>query len=136
MKYSMSLFERKWTITFIIILVPLGIYTKFYHGLASSWVNDSLGGILYIIFWSLVLFLFCPNLSPVKITVLIFLITCAIEFLQLWHPEFLEIIRNNFFGQALLGTSFSWLDLFHYLLGSLVALILIKQLHRVEARIQ
>lgn len=124
--------KRKWTILATIIIVPIGFLTKFYSGPAHTWVNNSLGGILYIIFWSLLLFFIIPDVKPVKITFYVFIGTCFLEFLQLWHPRILELIRSNFIGRTTLGTSFSLLDLFHYVVGLVLSLILLKYLNRIE----
>lgn len=124
--------KRKWTILAIIIIVPIGFLTKFYSGPVHTWVNNSLGGILYIIFWSLLLFFIIPDVKPIKITFYVFIGTCFLEFLQLWHPRILELIRSNFIGRTILGTSFSLLDLFHYVVGLVLSLILLKYLNRIE----
>jgi hypothetical protein len=57
----------KWTLISMIIIVPAGFYSKFYSGQASRWVNDSLGGVLYVIFWCLFAFLLLSNAKPWKI---------------------------------------------------------------------
>ena len=124
--------KRKWTIASIVILIPIGFYTKFYSGLCSSWVNDSLGGVLYVIFWALLLSLFLPKIHPLKVSIIVFTVTCILEFLQLWHPAFLESVRNNFIGQTLIGTSFSRLDFLHYFIGFLVSLVVLKYLRKIE----
>ncbi|MEE9212976.1 MAG: DUF2809 domain-containing protein, partial [Phycisphaeraceae bacterium] len=43
--------------------------------------------------------------------------TCALEFAQLWHPPWLQMIRSTFLGRAVLGTTFSWWDLPIYPVG-------------------
>ena len=55
-----------------------------------------------------------------KIVIFVFIITCCLETLQLWHPEFLEVIRSNFIGVTILGNSFNWLDFPYYFIGSLL----------------
>ncbi len=52
-----------------------------------------------------------------QIPMWVFAITCGLEFLQLWHPPILEQIRSTFIGRASLGTTFSWWDEPHYVLG-------------------
>lgn len=118
--------KKKWTLLAIAIVIPMGFYSKFYDGPASSWVNNSLGGLLYVIFWSLLFSLLAARSKSWKIVSLVFLITCAIEFLQLWHPPILETIRSTFIGATLFGNSFSWMDLVHYLIGALASLGLLK----------
>lgn len=131
----MSVVRRARTIILLIALIPIGFYTKFYLGPASEWVNNSLGGIIYVIFWSLLFFLFAPKVNPVKISFGVFIVTCLLEFLQLWHPIFLESIRMSFLGRAILGTTFSWLDQFHYLIGCIISLALLDYLSRNEKKI-
>jgi len=118
--------KKKWTLLAIILIVPMGLYSKIYDGPADNWVNNSLGGVLYVIFWSLLFSLLEARSKSCKIVVLVFLITCVIEFLQLWHPPFMETIRSNFIGATLFGNSFSWMDLVHYLIGALASLGLLK----------
>lgn len=124
--------KKKWTIIFIISLIPIGLYTKFYNGFASSWVHDSLGGILYVIFWSLFFSIVFQKTKPWKIATIVFIITTILEILQLWHPLFLEIIRDGFIGRAMLGTSFSWLDIIHYCIGLIISFWLIKMLRKID----
>jgi hypothetical protein len=107
----------RWTLISILIVVPLGLYSKFYNGQAARWVNDSLGGVLYVIFWCLFAFLFLGNTKPWKIAAAVFAITCFLELLQLWHPPFLESLRSNFVGTTILGTTFTWSDFPYYLVG-------------------
>ena len=121
--------QNRWTILSLIIIIPVGFYSKFYKGPVDVWVNDSLGGAFYEIFWCLVVFLFLNKTAPWKIAVVVFSITCSLEFLQLWHPSFLEVIRSNFIGRTIIGTSFVWSDFIYYIFGSLVGwiwLVLLK----------
>lgn len=108
----------KQTLLSILIITPIGFYSKFYHGPAASWVNDSLVGLFYEIFWCLVGFLFFPHSKPWKITTIVLTSTCLLEFLQLWHPLFLEMLRSHFIGATVLGTSFVWSDFPYYFFGS------------------
>ena len=127
MKY---LLRKQWTLIALVFITPLGFYSKFYTGPASGWVNNSLGGVLYVIFWSLVFSLLLMRSRPWKIAASVFLVTCALEVLQLWHPPFLETIRSTFIGATLLGNSFSWLDLVHYLAGAALGFLILTGLQR------
>lgn len=107
----------------IIVLIPVGFATKFYHGPFQFWVENFLGGVLYEIFWCLVIAFFFPTTKPLWIAILVFSFTSILEILQLWHPQFLEAIRSTFLGRALIGTSFTWLDFPHYLLGCIIGIV-------------
>ncbi len=120
----------RWTLISVLIIVPLGIYSKFYSGQAARWVNDSLGGVLYVIFWCLFAFLFLSNTKPWKIAAVVFAITCSLEFLQLWHPPLLEFLRNYFMGRTILGTTFTWSDFPYYLVGCGVGWLWMKFLQK------
>jgi len=104
----------------LLVVIPIGFFTKLYRGPVQLWVNHSLGGVLYEIFWCLVVAWGWPKARPFLVALWIFLMTCCLEFLQLWHPLFLETIRNTCIGQVLLGTTFTWWDLPHYLIGSVI----------------
>ena len=120
----------KWTLISILIVVPLGLYSKFYSGEAEHWVNDSFGGVLYVIFWCLFAFLFLGNAKPWKIAAGVFAITCLLEFLQLWHPPLLQNLRSYFIGRSILGTTFAWLDFPYYLVGGGIGWVWMKFLQK------
>ena len=105
----------------LLIVTPLGFAFKFYPGPGNEWFNNYGAGILYEIFWILLAFLFIPSKRSANIIpVCVFVITCILEFLQLWHPHTLQVIRSSFLGSALIGTTFAWWDYPHYVLGSLI----------------
>ena len=123
---------RKWALFSLTIIVPIGFYSKFYGGPAAAWVNDSLGGVFYEIFWCLLILLFLPKVKPWIIALSVLVVTCILEFMQLWHPPFLEILRSNFMGRTLLGTTFAWTDFPYYFLGSGIGWFWIKHLQTLE----
>lgn len=100
------------------ILTPLGFYTKFYRGPAAFWVNTAFDSVFYEIFWCLLAALVLPSVRSRTIAVWVLAITCALEFLQLWHPPALEAVRATFLGAAILGTTFDWSDFPYYFVGS------------------
>ena len=110
-KYRLTLFVS------ILIIVPLGYLVRF-HGAAPEWLNDSLGSIAYEIFWILLVALFFPKASPLWTAIGVCLATCILEFLQLWHPPFLEAMRSTLAGRLVLGNAFTWSDFPSYFIGS------------------
>jgi hypothetical protein len=87
--------------------------------------------VLYVIFWILAVFLILPSEKAANtIPVWIFLITCALEILQLWHPPILEKVRSHFLGRTLIGTSFTWWDFPHYGVGSIIGWVWIRRILR------
>jgi hypothetical protein len=99
------------------VLIPAGFLTKAYRGPFQAWVRDSLGGVLYEMFWIWLFSLLFPRGRTWIIVVSVLVVTSLLEAGQLWHPEFLDAVRQSFIGRTLIGTSFSWLDFPHYVLG-------------------
>ena len=124
--------KQKWALILLLLITPLGFYTKFYPGPGASWVNDSLGGIFYEIFWCLLVFLFFTNAKAWVVATSVFIVTCFLELLQLWHPEFLEIIRSCFIGRTLLGTSFNMYDFIYYFIGSGIGYLILSRLQKLR----
>ena len=118
------------TVLVLIILIPLGFYTKSYGGPGYSWVQGYLGGLLYEIFWCLFASLWLPYQSTWCIAAGVFLATAIIEILQLWHLPIFETLRNTFIGQAILRSSFDIWDFPHYLLGCILGAFAIRTLQR------
>ena len=118
--------SRRFLILVLIIITPLGFYSKFYTGPAQYWVNNSLGGVFYIVFWCLVVQILFFNVRELTIVGWVFVVTCLLETLQLWHPWFLEAIRRTFIGGTILGTTFVWSDFLYYVAGSLFGYLLLR----------
>jgi len=119
-------------IIILLILVPVGFYTKIYSGPACDWINDKLGGVFYEIFWCLVFYILLPKSKPVKIAIWVFVITCILEFVQLLDNAFLDIIRSNFIGQTIIGNSFTWRDFPYYFIGSVLGYLILKNLEKYK----
>jgi hypothetical protein len=116
----------------LLIIIPLGLFSKIYSGTGHEWVNNKLGGVFYEIFWCLIFFIILPKSKPIKIVIGVFVVTCILEFMQLWENEFLVMIRSNFIGRTIIGSSFTWSDFFHYSIGSLLAYFLLDKIEKWE----
>jgi len=112
----------------LIFLIPIGFYSKFYDGPLDTWVNNSLGGLFYVVFWTLLLRLLYPRVNSLKIIIIVLVVTCTLEFTQLLNLKVLEMIRSTFLGRTLIGNSFHWSDMLYYVLGSGVSFIWINYL--------
>jgi hypothetical protein len=112
----------------LLVLVPLGFSTKFYHGPFCDWVNNGAGDILYPIFWFLLLLLFFPKMSVRRAAWFVFFFSSFIEISQLFHPLWLETWRRNFVLRTIFGSGFEWIDFFYYAVGSVLAFFLAKWL--------
>lgn len=113
---------RRILLLLLFALVPIGLASKGYRGLLSTWVNDFSGDILYEAFWIILIHYLAIScgwrrLSLGQIAIAVFVLTCGLEVLQLWQPPVLQAIRATFLGRTLLGTTFSLWDFPHYGLG-------------------
>ena len=130
--FSIISTKKRWALILLLLISPLGFYTKIYSGPVAQWVNDSLGGVFYEIFWCLLVFLFLVKSRAWVIAASVFIVTCFLEVLQIWHPEFLEIIRSYFIGRTVLGTSFNLYDFIYYFIGSGIGYLILSRLQKLR----
>lgn len=119
-------------ILILVILIPLGFYTKVYAGPGSVWAHNSLGGVFYVIFWCLVAALINPQFPAWKNASLITAFTCLLEFAQLIKAGWLEFLRSYFIGRIVLGHSFHWLDFPYYLAGGIIAFFMMIKMIQAD----
>ena len=117
----------------LVLLVPVGLATKMYSGPAAPWVNGYLGGALYVVFFTWAFGFLFWKADAWRIAFWVFVATCGVEFLQLWHPPWLEAWRAHWSGRLLLGSTFVWLDFPHYLLGMLIGGCSLRKLRTPSA---
>ncbi|NES83530.1 MAG: DUF2809 domain-containing protein [Moorea sp. SIO2B7] len=102
--------RRLLTLLSLLIVIPLGVLSKFYSGPDQQWVNGYAGGVLYELFWCLFVFLLISSSGAIMaIPLWVFAITCILEIMQLWQTPIVQPLRSSFIGRWLLGTTFSWL---------------------------
>ncbi len=86
----------------LLIVTVMGFLFKYYTGFAHKWFNDYGAAVFYEIFWCLFAFLFFRSpKAMIQIPLWVFIITCILEFLQLWHPPLLEQLRCYFNRQII-----------------------------------
>lgn len=109
---------RRRCIFSLALILPIGLLYSHYR-YSALWLNQEVGGIFYQIFWCLFAFLFIPTRAAVwKIPLWVLVITCLLEFMQLWHPPFLVFVRSFWWGKMLIGNVFTWADFPYYFIGS------------------
>lgn len=109
---------RRSVLLALLVVTPLGFATKLYGGPGAAWVGNYGGGLVYVIFWILVVLAIAPRLPPGRVAIGVLFVTCGLEALQLWRPPLLEAIRAIPLGRALVGSTFSWWDFPHYVVGA------------------
>lgn len=113
------------TIVLIIIVAALGVLSKILPA-QDSWVSNHLAGVFYVVELALILSLIFPDHLSFVLVLVAFLFTSLVEFLQNWHPDFLEPIRASFLGHTILGSTFCWLDFPWYLAGAFIGWLLLQ----------
>jgi hypothetical protein len=102
----------------IIILIPIGLLTKVYSGVGSEFVTNYIGGVIYVVFFIVLASLVFPEANWLKISLIVFGITCLLEFSQLIQVSFLNNLRKYFIIRALIGSVFNVLDFVFYFIGA------------------
>ncbi|MGM0530678.1 MAG: DUF2809 domain-containing protein [Bacteroidota bacterium] len=114
------------TIVLIVIITALGFSAKLVPHGEASWISNQLAGLFYVTELSLILYLFFPEHFIILLVIAAFLLTSLVEFMQLWHPTFLEPVRSSFLGHTIIGSTFSWLDFPWYVGGAVLGWLLLK----------
>jgi hypothetical protein len=107
----------------------LGYWLRF-DAPAGPGIRDAGGGILYVVFWIVAGAAVKPDAPVSRLASLVFVITCTLEFLQLWHPAWLEAIRRTLPGRAVLGTTFEWTDFPPYAVGAIAGWGIVRLIRR------
>ncbi len=115
-----------------LITIGLGLAAKRYAGPGHVWVNNwGPASVAYECMFILLAFIAIPRREAiVPIGLAVFLATCVVEFMQLWHPPRLDALRSTFLGRSILGTTFSWWDFPAYAVGCAVGVGLLGWLSR------
>ncbi len=82
----------------------------------------------YEILWCVVFGLCLPRTRAWRIAAGVLVVTCILEFLQLWHPPILEWLRSDFIGRSILGSWFDWNDFPYYFAGSALGWLWLRAL--------
>ncbi|MCX7012349.1 MAG: DUF2809 domain-containing protein [Candidatus Sumerlaeota bacterium] len=117
---------RPWFLLCLLIVTPIGFATKFYSGPGSDWSRDYAGGLLYEVFWILLVLAVWTRFRPAAVAGVVFVATSGLEFLQLWKPPSVQAIRGTFLGRTLIGTTFCWGDFPYYAVGCVMAVLIIR----------
>ena len=103
----------------LLVVTALGLGTSAYEGPERLWVRDHGSGILYVMFWILLVLCVRPDSSPARVSLVVCVLTCLVEFSQLIDAKWLIDIRKTWLGASLLGIGFKWSDLPYYAIGAI-----------------
>lgn len=126
---------RLYTALSLAPVLAAGVILMFNRGPLHGPINVVLAEMLYVICWCLTLFFVWPQRRFIaRIVIGVFVGTCALEFLQLWHPPFLEAIRSNLLGRNLIGRIFDRADFINYVLGGVAAWLWLRAIAQAAGR--
>jgi len=101
----------------MVLLVAIGLPARTIPDQLPMWYVQYFGDYL----WAMLLFfgsaLIFQNMSTFKEVILTLLFTYCIEISQLFHPQWLEYLRNFKLIGLILGYGFLWSDILAYTLG-------------------
>ena len=112
----------------LLVVTALGLGTSAYEGPERLWVRDHGSGILYVMFWILLVLTLRPDSSPGRVSIAVLVLTCLVEFSQLIDARWLNAIRKTWLGASLLGIGFKWSDLPYYAIGAIAGWGLVRLL--------
>lgn len=75
-----------------------------------------------------------PDTNPLKITLIVFGITCFIELSQLIHNDFLNNLRKSFLIRALIGSVFNVMDFVYYFIGAVISYGVLKAFELIKLK--
>jgi hypothetical protein len=104
----------------VVVLISAGLLTKTYSGFGREFVNNYLGGIIYVVFFIILGSLILPSANILKLSLIVLFITCLLEFSQLLKGEILNELRAHFIFRSLIGSVFNVFDFMFYIAGASV----------------
>jgi len=111
-------------LSFVIIVVILGLSSRYFAAYLPRGVNLYLGDCL----WALMIFFATGSIfrsSDTKWVVVVALAFCYfIEVSQLYHSPWIDTVRNTRIGGLVLGRGFLWSDLISYSIGIAIGSLL------------
>ncbi|MDB2687171.1 DUF2809 domain-containing protein [Mariniblastus sp.] len=124
-----SWFSQRWAIILACLasVVWCLAYAKYRGQISNDWIRDNGGGVPYTVFWILLVAVFWPSKRlALRISIIVVLVVCGLEFFQLYNPEPLASFRRTRFGAALLGNTFVWSDIPPYFIGGLIGWLVLR----------
>ena len=109
---------------FILTVMLLGLSSRRLAPYLPNWLNFWLGDALWaLMVYFMTAFLFRKSkISRVASGAIFF--SFAVEFSQLYHPQWLDALRQTKLGGPILGYGFLWSDLVAYTIGIGVGMLL------------
>lgn len=104
-----------------VLTIALGLASRRVTWLFPAALGKYPGDALYAVLVYWLLAQLAPRISPLRTAMVCTALCWGVEFLQLWHPPWLQAIRGTTPGHLVLGSSFAAMDLLAYAAGASVA---------------
>ena len=109
--------NRIFYILAVIVVIPTGLASRKFASHLPEIINQYLGDALWALMIYLILAFLFKNRSIKWVALYSILFCYMIETSQLYHAEWIDQIRNTWFGGLVLGFGFLWSDLLAYTIG-------------------
>jgi hypothetical protein len=105
----------------LVLVIGLGLASREYDRSLPGFVVENCGDALWTVAMFLTLAVLFPGWTPLRLGLIAFGISVAVELSQLIDLAWLNAIRKTPPGRLFLGSGFLWVDLVRYLVGAIVA---------------
>jgi hypothetical protein len=114
------------------LVLITALYTKEYKGLHQLIINNHVGGVMYVLFGSLLFSVLFPGLKYYWLVSMAFGLTCMLEFIQYFQfPFMVQLTRIKAFAY-LFGVSFNPVDFIYYVAGALLSVFVLSAIMLTE----
>jgi len=108
----------------ILAIILLGLASRKYSFLFPVVFGKYPGDVLWSLMVYFIFAFFKPSASSARLAIYTLLTSYLDEFSQLIQLPWLNLIRHTTLGHLILGTGFSWYDIFSYTIGVIISLLL------------
>lgn len=112
-------------IILLVLVFITGLYTKQYVGPYALVIHNHAGGIMYVLFGSLLFSVLLQRLQFYWPVVIAFSFTCLLEFIQYFHFPFMVRLTAHKSMAYLFGVSYNPVDFIWYAAGAIISLFLL-----------
>jgi hypothetical protein len=109
-------------LTLLVLVFITAMYTKEYRGEYQQLITAHIGGILYVLFGSLLFSLVWPSLKSWQAASLALGCTSLLEVIQYFRFPFLVDLTRSRVFLYLLGNSYNPMDFVYYFIGGVIGL--------------
>jgi hypothetical protein len=115
--------DRKFYALLMLIVIALGLSSRMYASYLPLFIASYAGDTLWALQVFLTIGFIFPSKPTIKVAVIALVFAFFIEISQLFHPLWLDEIRQYRLAALILGYSFLWSDLVCYSIGVILGII-------------